>query len=205
MNPDTDLRAGSRSASGRTRLPEGSQLTDAALDFARRMHEGQHRKQTHVPFVEHPIAVAGLMSEIGADGTSVAAAYLHDVVEKTPVELAEIRERFGPDVAALVGALTDDPALGSYGERKRELRRKAIAAGRPTSVIYAADRVANMRDWRTLASEERDACAERLGTSLPERLELWSEDLAELTAADSSLPFLAEIEIELRALRDEAA
>src|ERR687891_2733382 len=85
-----------------------SELATTALRFARRAHLGQHRKQTHEQFVEHPIAVARLLSEEGLNGSILAAAYLHDVVEKTEVESSEIRERFGPDVAEVVEALTDD-------------------------------------------------------------------------------------------------
>ena len=181
-----------------------SQLAADALRFARRVHGGQRRKQTFEPFVKHPIAVAQLVSAAGCDDRLLAAAYLHDAVERTGVELPEIRERFGPEVAETVDALTDDPSIAGYAERKRDLRRKVLGGGRGTILIYAADRVANMRDWRTLEPSEREACAGRLGTRLDERLELWDEDLAELTVHDPELPFLAEIELELRALHAEA-
>jgi guanosine-3',5'-bis(diphosphate) 3'-pyrophosphohydrolase len=175
-----------------------------ALRFARDAHLGQHRKQTHEQFVEHPIAVAELISEAGFNGFILAAAYLHDVVEKTEVEPSEIRERFGPEVAEVVEALTDDDSREGYVERKRALRHQVISSGRDSMLIYAADRVANMRDWRTVAPEHREEIGERLGTTLEERLDLWSEDLGELSAQEPELPFLPEIELELRALRSEA-
>jgi GTP diphosphokinase / guanosine-3',5'-bis(diphosphate) 3'-diphosphatase len=178
-----------------------SDLATAALRFARRVHLGQHRKQTYEQFVEHPIMVARLLSEAGYDGPILAAAYLHDVVEKTDVTLEEIRERFGPEVAEMVDVLSDDPGLEDYGTRKRELRRKVIAAGRSPALIYTADRIANIRDWQKVAPEERQDCAGRLGTTLEQRLELWDEDLDELTRFDSKLPFLDEIEVGLRDLR----
>jgi hypothetical protein len=71
-------------------------------------------------------------------------------------------------------------------------------------IIYAADRVANMRDWRKVPPEDRPAIGERLGTTLDERLELWTEDLEELHDFDPETPFLAEIQSELEALRAEA-
>ena len=181
-----------------------SDLAITALRFARRAHLGQHRKQTHEQFVEHPIAVAKLISEEGLNGSILAAAYLHDVVEKSAVEPAEIRERFGPEVAGMVDALTDDDSVEGYGERKRALRRQVIDSSRDSVLIYAADRVANMRDWRKVAPAQRAEIGERLGTTLDERLDLWTEDLDELSAYDPELPFLAEIELELRALRSEA-
>jgi hypothetical protein len=61
-----------------------------------------------------------------------------------------------------------------------------------------------MRDWRKVAPEDRRACGERLGTTLEERLELWQEDLEELHETGPDVPFLAEIETELAALRAEA-
>src|SRR6476659_10943524 len=85
-----------------------SELASAALRFARRVHLGQHRKQTGEQFVEHPIAVADLLMEAGYDGPIISAAYLHDVVEQTEVELDEIRERFGPDVGGFVDSLSED-------------------------------------------------------------------------------------------------
>ena len=181
-----------------------SELGTAALRFARRVHLGQHRKQTGEQFVEHPIAVANLLLASGYDGALISAAYLHDVVEKTDVELDEIRERFGPDVAGLVDCLSEDPEIDGYGARKRALRKRVMESGGDPVIIYAADRLANMRDWRKVAPEDRPAIGERLGTTLDERLELWTEDLEELHDFDPETPFLAEIQSELEVLSDEA-
>ena len=181
-----------------------SDLASAALRFARRVHLGQHRKQTGEQFVEHPIAVAHLLSEAGYNGPLIAAAYLHDTVEKTDVELEEIRERFGPAVADIVDSLTENDEIPGYAERKRALRRKITETGGDSVVIYSADRVANMRDWLTVVPEKRPACGERLGTSLEERLMLWTEDVEELHDLDPRMPFLAEMQSDLAALRSEA-
>lgn len=182
-----------------------SELAVSALRFARLVHFGQHRKQTGEQFVEHPIAVARLLTESGYDGPLIPAAYLHDVVEKTSVELAEVRERFGPSVAGLVDCLSEDPEIAGYGERKRALRSGILESGGDPVVIYAADRVVNIRDWRKVAPEDRPAVGNRLGTTLEERLQLWSEDLEELHDLDPETPFLSEIEAELGALKAEAA
>lgn len=180
-----------------------SELAAAALRFARRAHLGQHRKQTHEQFVEHPIAVARLLAEAGFDDEVIVAAYLHDVVEKTDIELPEIRERFGPAVAEVIDSLSEDDGIPGYAERKRALRRRVLGANRTTILIYAADRVANMRDWHRVPPEDRMQIGVRLDTTLDERLELWREDLEELTRLDPELPFLAEMELELRELGAE--
>ncbi|MBM3668028.1 MAG: bifunctional (p)ppGpp synthetase/guanosine-3',5'-bis(diphosphate) 3'-pyrophosphohydrolase [Actinobacteria bacterium] len=175
-----------------------------ALAFARRAHAGQRRKQTGEDFVEHPIAVARLLGDAGYGGDLVVAAYLHDAVEKGPVGIDEVRSRFGEHVADVVGALTEDHSLPGYAERKRALRRQVLAAGEDPVLIYAADRVTNLRDWRRAEPGRRPAIAESLGTTLQERLELWAEDLQELTRHRAELPFLAEIELDLRELRSQA-
>jgi GTP pyrophosphokinase len=181
-----------------------SELSVTALRFARRVHLGQHRKQTQEQFVEHPIAVANLLLEAGYDGPLISAAYLHDVVEKTDVPLEELRERFGPEVASLVGCLSEDPAIDGYGARKRALRQRILESGGDPVIIYAADRVANMRDWRKVPPDERAAIGERLGTTLEERLQLWSEDVEELHDTDPETPFMDEMQSELAALRADA-
>ena len=187
--------------------PEADVTSDqatAALRFARRVHFGQHRKQTGEQFVQHPIAVADLLTQSGFDGPMISAAYLHDVVEKTDVDLAEIQERFGPEVAALVDSLSEDPEVDGYGARKRALRKRVLESGGDSVIIYAADRVANMRDWHKIAPEERPACGQRLGTTFEERLELWQEDVEELHDADPATPFLDEMRSELEGLRAES-
>ncbi|HEX3294424.1 MAG TPA: HD domain-containing protein [Solirubrobacterales bacterium] len=187
--------------------PEADVTSDqatAALRFARRVHFGQHRKQTGEQFVQHPIAVADLLTQSGFDGPMISAAYLHDVVEKTDVDLAEIQERFGPEVAALVDSLSEDPEVDGYGARKRALRKRVLESGGDSVIIYAADRVANMRDWHKIAPEERPACGQRLGTTFEERLELWQEDVEELHDADPATPFLDQMGSELEALRAES-
>ncbi len=181
-----------------------SELPTVALRFARRVHLGQHRKQTQEQFIEHPIAVANLLQEAGYDGQLISAAYLHDVVEKTDVELEEVRARFGPTVASLVDCLSENPGIDGYGERKRALRHRVLESGGAPVIIYAADRVANMRDWRRVPPEDRAAIGERLGTTLEERLQLWGEDVEELHDADPDTPFLDEMQSELAALRAEA-
>ena len=128
----------------------------------------------------------------------------HDVVEKTDVELDEIRERFGPDVASLVDRLSEDPDIVAYAERKRALRHGILESGGDPVVIYAADRVANMRDWLRITPGDRPGCGERLGTTLDERLQLWTEDVEELHDLDPETPFLSEIQSDLTTLRAAA-
>ena len=181
------------------------EMIDSARALAEASHRGQFRKQTGNEFIEHPIAVAEIVSSSTTDPETIAAAYLHDVLEKTDVNASQLRQQFGNLVADVVIACTEDPSLPCYADRKRDLRRKAITAGRPASVIYAADRVANLRDWTTLDRKQRAEVGAKLGTNFEERLMLWREDLRDLSETDPDLPFLAEIEIELGHLLNDSA
>jgi (p)ppGpp synthase/HD superfamily hydrolase len=175
---------------------------EAALDFARAAHAGQHRKQNGHPYIEHPIAVTELLIAGGFEDDVLVAAYLHDVIEKTATKPEEVEARFGPHVTAIVAALTEDDSVGGYADRKRGLRDKALADDRAAIVVYSADRLANMRDWHALDDAQRTQAADQLGTTFEERMTLWQEDLEALTELEPEPPLLAEIEIELRALRE---
>lgn len=187
--------------SGNRQLPS----LHEALEFARSAHEGQTRRQNGHPFIEHPVAVVELLAACEQSDEVLAAGYLHDTVEKCDrVSLEEVEARFGPGIAAIVDALTEDSSIDGYDERKRALRAKALSSGHPAAVVYAADRLANINDWHALSGSERPRAAARLGTSFESRLLLWGEDLRALTDFDGELPFLTEIEIALRILRGEA-
>lgn len=176
-----------------------------AAEFARRAHKGQRRKQSGEPYAEHPAAVAALVAEAKLDPKLVTAAHLHDVIEKTSVTRAELESRFGAEIASLVAALSENDGIPYYAERKRALRDQVIDSGWDATVIYTADRLANLRDWRTLQPERRAPVARDLGTTFDVRLRLWREDFVALSQLEGPLPFLTEMEIELRSLTAPAA
>ena len=175
-------------------------LVISAIEVAEEVHYGQRRIQSGNPFIEHPIAVAELVASWTSDPEVIAAACLHDALEKTQLDASKMGDRFGASVVEIVASATEDPTISSYMERKRELRKRVIAAGRPATVIYSADRVSNLNDWNNLGFGERESVAAELGCSFSERLRLWREDLDELSTADPDLPFLGEIATELDCL-----
>ena len=100
-----------------------------ALEKARAAHAGQIRNGSGgMPYIEHPIAVAARLDELGVGDEVLAAALLHDVIEDSGTTLDELRELFGGEVAGLVGALSDDESIDSYRERKAEHRERVAAA-----------------------------------------------------------------------------
>src|SRR4051794_35271430 len=88
---------------------ERSDLVKDALDLARRAHAGQLRRGSDGhPYIDHPVAVAEKLCERRFPDEVLAAALLHDVVEKSDVEMPEVRARFGAVVGDLVEAMTED-------------------------------------------------------------------------------------------------
>lgn len=123
-------------------------LVTQAAGFAIRCHDGQTRKgASGQPFVLHLAEVAELLAKAieEPDAGLVAAAWLHDVVEKTRIELGEVESRFGPRVASLVAEVTDDQALPE-AERHRvqidTIREKSDQA----RMLRLADKISGLRE-----------------------------------------------------------
>jgi guanosine-3',5'-bis(diphosphate) 3'-pyrophosphohydrolase len=138
--------------------------------------------------VEHPIAVAELLTNDGQPPTLVVAGLLHDVLEDTDVTPAELHKRFGADVTRLVEALTQDTAIVKYSERKAALRRQMLDAGPEAAIVSLADKAAKLqsvehrpKDRRmahyraTLDGIEARYGRSRLSERLREQLERWPE------------------------------
>jgi (p)ppGpp synthase/HD superfamily hydrolase len=82
---------------------------ERAYQFATAAHEavGQRRKYTNEPYIGHPVAVATIVAKVDHTEAMLMAALLHDTVEDTLVTLGDLESEFGPEVAELVGWLTD--------------------------------------------------------------------------------------------------
>ena len=132
----------------RTDFVERSPLTRDALTFAADCHEGQTRDIDSIPFVTHPVEVACLLHEAGYSDEVVAAGVLHDVLEDTKAERRDLEERFGPGVAGLVAAVSDDPSIEDDAERKAALRAQVARAGDGAAAVFAADKVSKARELR---------------------------------------------------------
>jgi (p)ppGpp synthase/HD superfamily hydrolase len=139
----------------RTHFGERSPLTRDALAFADQRHAGQLRDLDDLPFVTHPVEVACLLHEAGYSDEVVAAGVLHDVLEDTDAERSELETRFGPDVAELVAAVSDDPTIEDHAERKAALRRQVAQAGECAAAVFAADKVSKARELRVRVSRGR--------------------------------------------------
>jgi (p)ppGpp synthase/HD superfamily hydrolase len=121
------------------------ELVRKAHEFAKVAHEGVYRKWSGEPYVEHPARVAAMLEELGFPEKVIAAAYLHDVVEDCGISLAELAEKFSPEVAALVAEVSNPKLPKEPGNRAW---RKAMAAEHLAKSSYegASLKLADMLD-----------------------------------------------------------
>jgi (p)ppGpp synthase/HD superfamily hydrolase len=131
-------------------------VTRKALEFAAARHTGQRRDGDRAPFILHPLEVAQLLRGRGYPDEVVAAGVLHDVIEDGGVGPDELEERFGPQVTALVSAVSEPSSEGSYRHRKARLRVAVADADADAAAIYAADKVAKLRELRIVIATTRD-------------------------------------------------
>ncbi|MEO6065418.1 MAG: HD domain-containing protein [Lysobacterales bacterium] len=123
------------------------QLIDA-LAFAAHKHRDQRRKNVAAsPYINHPIALANVLAnEAGiTDITVLCAAILHDTLEDTETTVAELAQRFGPAIAAVVGEVTDDTMLPK-ARRKQLQVEHARHLSREARLVKLADKICNLRD-----------------------------------------------------------
>lgn len=120
---------------------------NVALGFATEAHNGQVRKYTGEPYINHPVEVMNIVKSIPHTEDMLCAALLHDVVEDCEVEHHEIEGIFGMTVAGLVYDLTDisQPHMGNRSFRK-SLDRKHISEASPQAkTIKLADLISNSK------------------------------------------------------------
>ncbi len=139
------------------------ELTEKAYDFAKKAHENQKRASGEEYFI-HPCTVAGILLDLGLDAATVAAAFLHDVIEDTPVSEGDIKKEFGDEVLQLVQGVTklERIEFTSQEEEQAENFRKlfvAMAKDIRVIIIKLADRLHNMRSLNFLSVERQQRMA----------------------------------------------
>uniref|UniRef100_A0A832H227 Bifunctional (P)ppGpp synthetase/guanosine-3',5'-bis(Diphosphate) 3'-pyrophosphohydrolase n=1 Tax=Oscillatoriales cyanobacterium SpSt-402 TaxID=2282168 RepID=A0A832H227_9CYAN len=136
-----------------------AELICRAFDFAYQLHQGQYRASGE-PYIIHPVAVAGLLRDLGGGSAMIAAGFLHDVVEDTEITSDELEALFGHEVRTLVEGVTKLSKFNfsSKTERQAEnFRRMFLAMAQDIRVIVVklADRLHNMRTLEHLPDAKR--------------------------------------------------
>ncbi len=140
--------------------PEGdTDLLVRAHATATRAHEGQVRK-TGDPYITHPTTVAYMLAQYGLDADTIAAAFLHDTVEDTPLTLAEVEREFSKDIATLIDGVTKLDRV-RYSNREQQqaasIRKMVVAMARDVRVLIIKlfDRLHNLRTVAALREEKQ--------------------------------------------------
>ena len=170
--------------------PADRALLERAHNLAVKAHRGQKRASGE-PYVNHCLAVATILAELGAPIPVVAAGLLHDTVEDTSVTLKDLADEFGPEVARLVDGVTKLTQLPRVTRRERKdertsrvelaketLRKTFLAMGDDVRVVMIklADRLHNMRTLSHLPSEKHTRIAQEtleIFAPLANRLGIW--------------------------------
>lgn len=130
-----------------------------AYYYAEQAHDGQFRRSGEA-YVTHPLAVAGILSDMHMDHQSLMAAMLHDVIEDTGITKTAIKSQFGNTVADLVDGVSklNKITFSSRAEAQAEnFQKMAMAMAKDLRVILVkiADRLHNMRTLDVLTPEKR--------------------------------------------------
>lgn len=142
---------------------EDREILLRAYRYAEQMHANQKRASGE-PYFTHPCAVAEILVDLGLDTPSVAAAFLHDVIEDTPATDEDIKKLFGAEILTLVDGVTklDKIHYQTHEEEDAENFRKifvAMANDVRVIIIKLADRLHNMRSLNYLSGERQQRIA----------------------------------------------
>ncbi|MBI4698170.1 MAG: bifunctional (p)ppGpp synthetase/guanosine-3',5'-bis(diphosphate) 3'-pyrophosphohydrolase [Nitrospirae bacterium] len=138
-------------------------LLQRAYAYSKEAHIKQKRVEG-APYIEHPLAVAAILTDMCMDSTTIAAGLLHDTVEDTPTTIEDIKGMFGEKVAFLVESLTKLSKMEfktseeAYAENFRKIFL-AMAKDIRVILIKFADRLHNLRTLEFLSEEKRKKIA----------------------------------------------
>ena len=139
-----DALAGLREILRVTRPDADVERIQRAYDVAASWHQGQTRRSGD-PYITHPLAVATILAETGADDEMLCAAMLHDTIEDTPCTLAALSGEFGAGVAALVAGTAALDRIKGRGRTVSQVMAAVKCADTRVLAIKLADRLHNMR------------------------------------------------------------
>lgn len=140
---------------------------DRAAEFAKQAHAGQTRRGGE-PYFNHVYRVAQLATRHTADEDIIAVAYLHDTMEDCEVSSAELAERFGNRVAAMVQELTNDEELLEQLGKEEYMVRKLSAMSADALLVKLCDTLNNMTETdRPSQAGTYARIQQRLQQSLP--------------------------------------
>ncbi len=134
-------------------------LLNRAYVYAMKAH-GDQLRASGAPYFSHPLEVAAILTDLKLDDATIATALLHDVIEDTDATRADIDQKFGTEIGALVEGLTKIKRLdliSKKAEQAENFRKLLIAISTDIRVLLVklADRLHNMRTLEHMKPESR--------------------------------------------------
>jgi GTP pyrophosphokinase len=134
-------------------------LIQGAIDYARKMHEGQKRASGE-PYYTHPVEVACILADMRLDTATILTAVLHDTLEDTAATYDDLKAKFGDDVARLVDGVSKLTRIESQtveGKQAENFRKLVLAMSEDIRVLLVklADRLHNMRTLHHFPKPEK--------------------------------------------------
>ena len=124
-------------------------IINQAIIFATKVHEGQFRKATTIPYITHPYAVGMILQKENYSEEVIAAGILHDTLEDTKTSFEELKGQFGLHIAKLVLAASEEDKTLSWEERKQHTIDALPHADIEVIQVIVADKLHNLRSIRT--------------------------------------------------------
>ena len=139
-------------------------LIERAYLVAKEGHDKQKRASGE-PYINHPMQVAQILTELHLDDETIAAALLHDVIEDTVFELDEVEDMFGPEIAELIDGVTKLGKIPFMSKEEQQLetyRKMFLAMAKDIRVVMIklADRLHNMRTLKFMREDKRHRIAQ---------------------------------------------
>ncbi|MFB4168027.1 HD domain-containing protein [Virgibacillus sp. JSM 102003] len=175
-------------------------MIQRAKAFAEKAHEGQKRKSSDAKYITHPIRVAERLEKSGFSEEVICAGYLHDVVEDTSYEIGDIESVFGPRIAHLVAAHTEDKSK-SWRERKLHTIDTVKNAEKEVKYLIVADKLDNLLSMEEEYARQGDKLWESFNAGYNQQ-KWYNESIAEnmtVGLSDDEVPtYFAEFENTVR-------
>jgi (p)ppGpp synthase/HD superfamily hydrolase len=178
-----------------------------ALAYAAELHNTQTRKASDVPYIGHLLSVAGLVIEADGTETEVIAALLHDAAEDQggDATLADIEERFGATVAAIVEECSDTVVTPKppWRQRKEEYIAHLDKASDSAILVSVADKLDNARAILRDLRRHGPSLWQRFNTDDPHEHLWYYRSLLDVYRRRSDNWMVDELERVVRTLEDE--
>ena len=169
-----------------------------AVSFANKIHTGQVRKGTNIPYISHLLAVASLVMENEGSEDEIIAALLHDAVEDCGGEsiLDEIKKRFGQNIASIVDGCTEtyENPKPPWKGRKESYIAHIKEANPSVKLVPCADKLHNVRSILSDYRQEGETLWNRFSASKEETLWFYQSMANILCASGKDLKVYADLD-----------